>query len=99
MLDCGMPSSSRPMSWPPVTIEIERRHSHTSWTPRHFHTTIRSAPALTFMGACYVVVPRLLDRRLELGPYGLVEPNTCEIRSADTAKAEDRRRSGEVPQH
>jgi cytochrome c oxidase subunit 1 len=47
---------------------------NTSWVPGHFHTTVGSASALTFMGACYVVVPQLLGRRLELAPMARVQP-------------------------
>jgi cytochrome c oxidase subunit 1 len=47
---------------------------NTSWVPGHFHTTVGSASALTFMGTCYVVVPRLLGRRLELVPLARVQP-------------------------
>ena len=47
---------------------------NTSWVPGHFHTTVGSASALTFMGASYVIVPRLLGRRLELAPMARVQP-------------------------
>jgi len=47
---------------------------NTSWVPGHFHTTVGSASALTFMGACYVIVPRLLGRQLELVPMARVQP-------------------------
>ena len=47
---------------------------NTSWIPGHFHTTVGSASALTFMGACYLVVPSLLGRRLELAPMARVQP-------------------------
>jgi len=47
---------------------------NTSWVPGHFHTTVGSATALTFMGTAYVVVPRLLNRRLELVPMARVQP-------------------------
>lgn len=47
---------------------------NTSWVPGHFHTTVGSASALTFTGACYVIVPRLLRRRLELVPLARVQP-------------------------
>ena len=47
---------------------------NTSWVPGHFHTTVGSASALTFMGTCYVVVPQLLGRRLELAPMARVQP-------------------------
>ena len=47
---------------------------NTSWIPGHFHTTVGSAAALTFMGTAYVVVPRLLGRQLELAPMARVQP-------------------------
>jgi cytochrome c oxidase subunit I len=47
---------------------------NTSWIPGHFHTTVGSASALTFMGASYWVVPHLLGRRLELAPMARVQP-------------------------
>ena len=47
---------------------------NTSWVPGHFHTTVGSASALTFMGASYVIVPHLLRRRLELAPMARVQP-------------------------
>ncbi len=47
---------------------------NTSFIPGHFHTTVGSASALTFMGACYVIVPQLLGRRLELKPMARVQP-------------------------
>jgi cytochrome c oxidase subunit 1 len=47
---------------------------NTSWIPGHFHTTVGSATALTFMGASYLVVPRLLGRQLELAPMARVQP-------------------------
>ena len=47
---------------------------NTSWIPGHFHTTVGSASALTFMGACYWLLPRLLGKRLELAPMARVQP-------------------------
>jgi len=47
---------------------------NTSWIPGHFHMTVGSASALTFMGASYWLVPRLLGRRLELAPMAKVQP-------------------------
>jgi cytochrome c oxidase subunit 1 len=47
---------------------------NTSWIPGHFHTTVGSASALTFMGASYWLVPNLLGRRLELAPMARVQP-------------------------
>ena len=47
---------------------------NTSWVPGHFHTTVGSAVALTFMGAAYKMVPRLTGRGLELKPMATVQP-------------------------
>jgi cytochrome c oxidase subunit I len=47
---------------------------NTSWIPGHFHTTVGSASALTFMGASYWLLPRLLGKRLELAPMARVQP-------------------------
>ena len=47
---------------------------NTSWIPGHFHTTVGSAAALTFMGASYWLLPRLLGKRLELAPMARVQP-------------------------
>jgi cytochrome c oxidase subunit 1 len=47
---------------------------NTSWVPGHFHTTVGSAVALTFMGAAYWLVPRLTGRELELKPMARVQP-------------------------
>ena len=47
---------------------------NTSWVPGHFHTTVGSATALTFMGAAYWLVPRLTGRALELRPLARVQP-------------------------
>jgi cytochrome c oxidase subunit 1 len=47
---------------------------NTAWVPGHFHTTVGSAVALTFMGASYWLVPRLVGKRLELAPMARVQP-------------------------
>ena len=47
---------------------------NTSWIPGHFHTTVGSATALTFMGATYWVLPSLTGKRLELAPMAKVQP-------------------------
>jgi cytochrome c oxidase subunit 1 len=47
---------------------------NTSWIPGHFHTTVGSASALTFMGATYWLLPCLLGKRLELAPMAKVQP-------------------------
>lgn len=39
---------------------------NTAWIAGHFHLTVGSAAALSFMGGCYWLVPRLAGRELEL---------------------------------
>ena len=47
---------------------------NTAWIQAHFHLTVGSAVALTFMGTAYYVLPRLLGRELELGLLAKVQP-------------------------
>ncbi len=47
---------------------------NTAWIQGHFHLTVGTAAALTFMGACYWLVPRLAGRELELGLLAKVQP-------------------------
>jgi len=47
---------------------------NTAWIQAHFHLTVGSAVALTFMGVAYYLVPRLLGRELELGLLARVQP-------------------------
>jgi cytochrome c oxidase subunit 1 len=47
---------------------------NTAWVTAHFHLTVGSAAALTFMGACYWLVPKVSGRELELGLLARVQP-------------------------
>jgi cytochrome c oxidase subunit 1 len=47
---------------------------NTAWVAAHFHLTVGSAAALTFMGACYWLVPRMTGRQLELGLLARWQP-------------------------
>ncbi len=47
---------------------------NTAWIQGHFHLTVGSATALTFMGAAYWLVPKLTGRELELGLLARVQP-------------------------
>ena len=38
---------------------------NTAWIQGHFHLTVGTATALTFMGAAYWLMPKLLGRDLE----------------------------------
>jgi cytochrome c oxidase subunit 1 len=47
---------------------------NTAWIAAHFHLTVGSAAALTFMGGCYWLVPKISGRPLELVPLAKVQP-------------------------
>jgi len=47
---------------------------NTAWIQGHFHLTVGSATALTFMGVGYWLVPKLVGRDLELGLLAKVQP-------------------------
>jgi cytochrome c oxidase subunit 1 len=47
---------------------------NTAWIQGHFHLTVGSAVALTFMGVAYWLVPRLVNRELELQLLATVQP-------------------------
>jgi cytochrome c oxidase subunit I len=47
---------------------------NTAWVAAHFHLTVGSAAALTFMGACYWLVPKVSGRELELKLLAKVQP-------------------------
>src|SRR5262249_40296625 len=45
-----------------------------AWIQAHFPRPVGTAPALTFMGTAYWLVPRLLGKELELKPMAQVQP-------------------------
>ncbi len=47
---------------------------NTAWIQGHFHLTVGSASALTFMGACYWLVPKISGRELELRLLAKLQP-------------------------
>ena len=47
---------------------------NTAWIQGHFHLTVGTATALTFMGVAYWLVPKLVGRDLELGLLAKVQP-------------------------
>ncbi len=47
---------------------------NTAWIQGHFHLTVGSAVALTFMGTAYWLVPKLVGRELELTLLAKVQP-------------------------
>jgi cytochrome c oxidase subunit 1 len=47
---------------------------NTAWIAAHFHLTVGSAVALTFMGGAYWLIPKVSGRALELGLLARVQP-------------------------
>ena len=47
---------------------------NTAWIQGHFHLTVGTAVALTFMGMSYYLMPRLLGRELELSLLARIQP-------------------------
>ncbi|MEO6067069.1 MAG: cbb3-type cytochrome c oxidase subunit I [Gemmatimonadales bacterium] len=47
---------------------------NTAWIQAHFHLTVGSAAALSFMGGMYWLVPKVSGRRLEALPLAKVQP-------------------------
>ena len=47
---------------------------NTAWIQGHFHLTVGTATALTFMGAAYWLMPKLLGRDLELTLLARLQP-------------------------
>ena len=47
---------------------------NTAWIQAHFHLTVGSAAALSFMGGMYWLVPKVSGRRLEAVPLARVQP-------------------------
>lgn len=47
---------------------------NTAWIQGHFHLTVGTATALTFMGVAYWLVPKLVGRDLELALLAKVQP-------------------------
>jgi cytochrome c oxidase subunit 1 len=47
---------------------------NTAWVQGHFHLTVGTATALSFMGAAYWFLPRLTGRELRLSSLAVVQP-------------------------
>ena len=47
---------------------------NTAWVQGHFHLTVGTATALTFMGAAYWLMPKLTGRELELTLLARIQP-------------------------
>jgi len=47
---------------------------NTLWVPGHFHLTVGTAAALTFMAVSYWLVPQLTGKKLRLRAFALIQP-------------------------
>jgi cytochrome c oxidase subunit 1 len=47
---------------------------NTAWIQGHFHVTLGTTVALTFMGSTYWLLPRILGRELRLGALRACNP-------------------------
>jgi cytochrome c oxidase subunit 1 len=47
---------------------------NTAWIQGHFHVTLGTTAALSFMGATYWMMPRMLGRELRLAPLARIQP-------------------------
>ncbi len=47
---------------------------NTQWVPGHFHLTVGTAAALTFMGVSYWLVPQITGKRLQLKGFAIIQP-------------------------
>jgi cytochrome c oxidase subunit 1 len=47
---------------------------NTAWIQGHFHLTVGTASALTFMGLTYWMLPRLVGKELKFGAWAQVQP-------------------------
>lgn len=47
---------------------------NTAWVQGHFHVTLGTTAALSFMGATYWMMPRMLGRRLRFAPLARIQP-------------------------
>ena len=47
---------------------------NTAWIMGHFHLTVGTAVALTFMGTCYWMIPRVLGRELKFPKAAILQP-------------------------
>jgi cytochrome c oxidase subunit I len=57
-----------------ASFELNSVVHNTAWIQGHFHLTVGSAVALTFMATAYWLVPKVSGRRLELGLLAKVQP-------------------------
>jgi len=59
-----------------ASLNIDMLIHNTAWIPGHFHLTVGTATALTFMAITYWILPQLTGRTLKLKKLALSQPYT-----------------------
>jgi cytochrome c oxidase subunit 1 len=57
-----------------ASLNIDMLVHNTAWVPGHFHLTVGTATALTFMAITYWILPQLTGRTLKYGTLALAQP-------------------------
>jgi cytochrome c oxidase subunit 1 len=57
-----------------ASLNIDMLVHNTAWVPGHFHLTVGTASALTFMAITYWILPQLTGRTLKYGTLALAQP-------------------------
>ncbi len=59
-----------------ASLNIDMLIHNTAWIPGHFHLTVGTATALTFMAITYWILPQLTGRTLKFKKLALAQPYT-----------------------
>ncbi len=59
-----------------ASLNIDMLIHNTAWIPGHFHLTVGTASALTFMAITYWILPQLTGRNLKFKKLALAQPYT-----------------------
>ncbi len=59
-----------------ASLNIDMLIHNTIWVPGHFHLTVGTAVALTFMAVSYWILPQLTGRELKYSKMALAQPYT-----------------------
>ena len=59
-----------------ASLNIDMLIHNTIWIPGHFHLTVGTASALTFMAITYWILPQLTGRKLKFNKLALSQPYT-----------------------
>ncbi len=59
-----------------ASLNIDMLVHNTAWIPGHFHLTVGTAVALTFMAITYWLLPQLTGKKLQFKGFALAQPYT-----------------------